>query len=63
VRVIINEESCSGCGVCETLCPDIFQIHEDEKSHVIEGASASEHGSCIKEAEDSCPTQSITIEE
>ena len=30
----VNEELCIGCGTCESLCPQVFQIREG-KSKVI----------------------------
>ncbi|MDD2891276.1 MAG: ferredoxin [bacterium] len=61
MRIGIDKETCTGCGVCESLCPDVFQIQEDEKAHVINLEACNE--SNCKEAADSCPTQAIIIED
>lgn len=29
----VNQKKCSGCGVCEALCPKVFKV--EEKSSVI----------------------------
>lgn len=55
----INTELCIGCGTCESLCPQVFQVQEG-KSKVV----ASECGECnCQEAVDSCPVKAISIEE
>lgn len=54
----VNEELCIGCGTCESLCPQIFQIQEG-KSKVM----AEECGDCnCQEAVDSCPVKAISLE-
>ena len=57
----IDQEACTGCGVCESLCPDVFQVQEDEKAHAVnpEGCASCD----CQEAVDSCPAQAISIEE
>jgi len=54
----INEELCIGCGTCESLCPQVFQIQEG-KSKVV----ATECGECdCQTAVDSCPVKAISLE-
>ena len=57
-KITINKEKCIGCGTCESLCPEVFKIGEDEKSKVI-----NPKGKCdLKEAVDSCPANAISVE-
>lgn len=57
-KVKIDEELCIGCGTCESLCPQVFQIQEG-KSKVI----AEECPDCdCQEAIDSCPVKAISLE-
>ncbi|HDM92160.1 MAG TPA: ferredoxin, partial [Candidatus Korarchaeota archaeon] len=41
-RVKVDQDTCIGCGVCSSLCPEIFEMGDDGKSHVkkevVEGA-------------------------
>lgn len=60
MKVIIKEELCTGCGICETICPEVFEIGEDGLSHVISENCDYE---CCKEAADNCPEAAIIIEE
>ena len=60
-RVLVDQEKCVGCGTCEGLCPDIFQLDEEAgKSTVImQGGDEA----CIEEAIASCPAEAISWEE
>jgi ferredoxin len=57
---VIDYSLCSGCGTCEALCPDVFELGDDEKSHVIneEGCDSCD----CQEAVDSCPEGAISLE-
>ncbi|MDI6840744.1 MAG: ferredoxin [bacterium] len=61
MRIIIDKEACSGCGVCESLCPDVFQVQEDEKAHIVNPEGCD--GCDCQEVVDSCPTEAISIQE
>ena len=35
MRPIVDEDLCIGCGRCEELCPEVFQLGDDGISHVV----------------------------
>jgi ferredoxin len=57
----VDPDLCTGCGICEDICPDVFEIGDDGLSHVID-PNACEDSSCCEEAVDECPEGAITIE-
>ena len=57
--VKVDKEKCIGCGLCPNLCPDIFEMKEDGKADVKEGADLEKNKGCIKEAKESCPVGAI----
>jgi len=72
MKVLINRENCIGCGVCEALCPEVFEIDEDGFSKIKEpyrkgGPERGEVGEhlkgCVEEASSSCPVSVITVED
>jgi len=60
VKIIIDKEACIGDGICESLCPDVFQMTDDGKAEVIDEQS---NEPCVQDAIDACPTEAISREE
>lgn len=55
----VDKDLCIGCGLCVSLCPDVFQLREDGKSEV-----KNPSGECnLEEVVESCPVAAITVEE
>ena len=61
IKRVWVEEDCISCGVCESLCPEVFLI--EDISTVIEGVDYSEYEDAIRESADSCPVEVIKFEE
>ena len=56
----VDEDLCTGCGLCEEICPAVFELGDDGLSHVI--GDCEENMDCCQEAADSCPVGAIIIE-
>lgn len=61
MKVKIDKEKCTGCGICVDTCPDVFYIGGDELAEVKN--PLPQNKDCIKEAADSCPNEAIIIED
>jgi ferredoxin len=62
MKVTIDIENCIGCGVCVSLVPDVFELGDDGKAHVIAGKENNFDESQVKNAADQCPVQVIKVE-
>ena len=61
MKIKIDTEKCIGCGSCVAVCPDCFEIGDDNKAHLIkEQSSCNEF--CAKEAVDICSVDAIEAE-
>lgn len=58
----VNQDLCIGCGTCISLCAEVFELQDDNKSHVLPGVNYAQYEDCIKESVDVCPVQAISIE-
>jgi len=56
--VSIDKEKCIGCSACAAVCEEVFEMKDDVKAHVKEGADTSKP--CVKEAIDACPVDAIS---
>jgi ferredoxin len=61
MKIYIDEDLCTGCGICEEMCPEVFQLGDDEVSHIISDDECEEHD--IREVAEECPSEAIIIEE
>jgi len=56
--VVVNQETCIGCGACVAICPDVFEMGSDGKSRVKKLGNC---GKCdCQQAIDSCPVTAIS---
>lgn len=56
----VDPDLCIGCGLCSEICPEVFEMGDDDIAFVKEGADCEEAG-CCQEAADSCPVDAITL--
>ncbi|MFH1193680.1 MAG: ferredoxin [bacterium] len=61
MKITINKDTCIGCGTCPALCPEVFELDENFKARVKDGADLNSPN--IKMAAESCPVEAIEIEE
>ncbi len=60
-RPWVDQESCISCGLCSSVCPEVFRFAENGKSEVYDPTGAPEKK--IQEAIDGCPVQCISWKE
>ncbi|MFH1995841.1 MAG: ferredoxin [Candidatus Omnitrophota bacterium] len=58
MKVTIDESLCTGCGLCASNCPDVFEIQDDNLAHVI-----SEKTDCcdMQDLAQQCPVEAIKV--
>ena len=62
MKVKVNQDTCIGCGACQAICPNVFEIGDDghavaKVDTVPESDVANAH-----DAKESCPVGAITEE-
>ena len=61
MKIKIDQETCIGCGSCQVVCPDFFELDDENKVEVKEGDSGASDD-CVQEAIDICPVDAIKVE-
>jgi ferredoxin len=62
MRVIVDEETCIGCGLCAEECPEVFEMNDD-KAHVKVDEVPDDATESYKEAAENCPVEAIQMED
>jgi ferredoxin len=60
MQIKVDRNKCIGCGTCSALCPDVFEIDDEFKARVKEGADLEKP--CVNDAKSACPVEAIIIE-
>lgn len=55
-------ENCIGCGLCEAICPDVFELGKDHRAHVKPDSGVAQQTKDAREAQDNCPAAAIESE-
>ncbi|MEQ8156362.1 MAG: ferredoxin [Clostridiaceae bacterium] len=62
MKAFVDKDTCIGCGLCPSICPEVFDMDDDGKAKAIDEEldPALEDGA--KEGEESCPVNAIKVE-
>lgn len=59
MKIIVNQETCIGCGRCTEICPKAFKLDtETMKAEVLE----TDDLKCADKAANQCPTDAIIVQ-
>ncbi len=57
-KITVDASLCTGCGLCASICPEAFEVGDDNIAHV-KGDSCQ---SCdINEVATQCPVEAIKV--
>ncbi len=63
MRVNVDPDTCLGCGVCESIAPDIFSLGDEIYALVLINPVPEQMRDVVEEAVAECPEEAISIEE
>ncbi|UCH34188.1 MAG: ferredoxin [Armatimonadota bacterium] len=62
MAVQVDADVCTGCGLCEESCPNVFKLDEDEGvAKVANPNPDGEDLGCAKQAAEECPVEAISV--
>ncbi|MFH1790858.1 MAG: ferredoxin [Candidatus Omnitrophota bacterium] len=57
-KVTVDDSLCTGCGLCASVCPEVFEVGDDNLAHV----KADDCKSCdLSEVASQCPVEAIKV--
>ncbi|WP_338001160.1 ferredoxin [Acetobacterium malicum] len=62
MKAKVDRDTCVGCGLCESVCPKVFEMNNDSIAEVIAEVITPENEACALEAQDECPVSAITVD-
>ena len=63
MRPEVDQSLCIGDGICQDICPEVFELRDDDLAYVINENPAPDLYDRVREAADACPTSAIIIHE
>ena len=60
MRVSIDGDVCTSCGLCVETCADIFEMHDESAVAKVEEVPG-EFEEAVSEAAQNCPVEAISI--
>ncbi len=62
MKAMVDQETCTGCGLCPDACPEVFEMDGDTATVKAETVPPEAENTC-RDARDECPVEAISIEE
>ncbi|MFW6253575.1 MAG: ferredoxin [Chitinivibrionales bacterium] len=62
MKAIVDQDTCTGCGLCPEICPEVFELNDEGLAYPKVDQIPSDAEDSAREAADGCPVEAITIE-
>jgi NAD-dependent dihydropyrimidine dehydrogenase PreA subunit len=57
VTLQLDVDKCTGCGMCEDVCPHAVFVVEGRKARIVDHDACMECGACAR----NCPVEAVTV--
>jgi ferredoxin len=61
MKVVVDQKLCEGNMKCQEAAPEVFEVRDDDKSHLLIGNPPERMRDRVKLAARLCPRQAITV--
>lgn len=61
MKAIVDKDTCIGCGLCVSTCPEVFKMEDDKAIVIVDVVLAAVEVKC-RQAADECPVLAIKVE-
>lgn len=57
-KIMVDSSLCTGCGLCASSCPEVFEMGDDNIAHVVGSKSDCD----LNDVASQCPVEAISVE-
>ena len=61
MEAIVLQKACIRCGLCRTICPEVFSLEDGESAQAATGPIPDGLKLAVQEAADACPAAAIEV--
>ncbi len=61
MKAVVDENVCIGCGLCNSICPEVFSMNVEGKAQATDNIPDGKQDE-VKDAESSCPVNAISVD-
>jgi ferredoxin len=61
MKVRVDDDLCEGNALCMKVCPEVFEVRDDDRAHLLILSPGEELRAKVEEAVRRCPRQAISI--
>lgn len=59
--ITVDADLCTGCGLCEETCPNIFKVSDEGTAIPSNPNPEGDDLECAKRAAEECPVEAISV--
>jgi ferredoxin len=63
MKVQVIDDLCIGCGACQAIAPEVFDMNDDGLAYVKNNDAVEKNEDAVTDAVESCPTSAIEKKE
>lgn len=63
MKAVVDKELCTGCQLCTEICPDVFEMGDDDLAEAKVAPVPPDAEDDCREAAAQCPVEAIQIED
>ena len=63
MKVVVDYDRCEGNAVCMQVCPEVFEVQDDDLVHLLIDTPGEALRAKVKEAVRRCPRQALSIQD
>jgi len=63
MKAVVDKDLCTGCQLCTEICPDVFEMGDDDLAEAKTDPVPPDAEDDCREAAEQCPSEAIVIED